>query len=61
MSSHTFQTVVTIPNETLWTFLHSMEDWHKVIPGYISHEIVSKQISTWYIKSDFGLIEESPF
>ena len=33
MSSHTFQTVVTIPNETLWTFLHSMEDWHKVIPG----------------------------
>lgn len=58
MSSHTFQTVVKIPIETVWTFLNSMEDWHRVIPGYISHEIQSKNISIWQIKTDFGLIKK---
>ncbi|WP_428908510.1 CoxG family protein [Niallia sp. Krafla_26] len=58
MSSHTFQTVVKIPNETLWIFLHSKENWHQVIPGYISHEFISDKVSTWKVKSNFGLIKK---
>ena len=58
MTSHSFKTVVKIPIETVWTFLHSVEDWYKVIPGYISHEIHSEKVSTWQIKSDFGLIKK---
>ncbi|WP_338469313.1 SRPBCC family protein [Niallia sp. XMNu-256] len=58
MSSHMFKTVVNIPIETVWKFLHSIEEWPGVIPGYISHEILSDQISTWQIKSDFGLIKK---
>ena len=58
MTTHTFQTAVNIPIETVWSFLHSKEDWYRVIPGYISHEFQSEHLSTWQIKSDFGLIKK---
>lgn len=58
LSSHTFKTVVKIPIETVWIFLHSMDDWSKVIPGYMSHEIKSNQISEWQVKSNFGVIKK---
>lgn len=58
MTSHTFKTVVKIPIETVWVFLNSMDDWKEVIPGYISHEIQSNQVSIWQIKSNFGMIKK---
>ena len=58
MTSHTFKTVVKIPIETVWIFLNSMDDWKEVIPGYISHEIQSNQVSIWQVKSNFGMIKK---
>jgi carbon monoxide dehydrogenase subunit G len=58
LSSHTFKTVVKIPIETVWVFLNSMDDWQKVIPGYISHEIKNNQVSIWQVKSNFGMIKK---
>lgn len=58
MTSHTFKTVVKIPIETVWDFLNSMDDWKEIIPGYISHEIKSKQVSIWQVKSNFGMIKK---
>jgi carbon monoxide dehydrogenase subunit G len=58
LSSHTFKTVVKIPIETVWTFLNSMDNWKKVIPGYISHEIKNNQVSIWQVKSNFGMIKK---
>jgi carbon monoxide dehydrogenase subunit G len=58
LTSHTFKTVVKIPIETVWVFLNSMDDWKEVIPGYISHEIQSNQVSIWQIKSNLGMIKK---
>jgi carbon monoxide dehydrogenase subunit G len=50
--------VINVPIEKVWAFLSSMDDWHRLIPGYISHEIEDSKVSTWLFKSHLGLIKK---
>ena len=39
-------------------FVSSMNNWAPLVPGYINHEIINQNVSTWEFKIDLGLIKK---
>ena len=58
MSSYVHAMVISVPMETVWKFAHSIDEWSRLIPGYIQHEIINNKESEWLFSSSFGIIKK---
>lgn len=54
--THTVELPVAI--EDIWTFVSDMNKWAPLVPGYINHEILSENESTWEFKGDLGFMKK---
>lgn len=54
--SHTVEVPLNI--ETIWDFVHDMNNWAPLVPGYIDHEIITERQSTWSFKGDLGFMKK---
>ena len=54
--THTVEVPLNI--ETIWAFVHDMNNWAPLVPGYIDHEILSENQSTWTFKGDLGFMKK---
>lgn len=54
--SHTVEVPLNI--ETIWAFVHDMNNWAPLVPGYIDHEIITERQSTWSFKGDLGFMKK---
>jgi carbon monoxide dehydrogenase subunit G len=58
VSSHLHEMVVNVPIHTVWKFIHSIDHWAPLVPGYIEHVILNEKESTWKFKSDLGIMKK---
>lgn len=54
--SHTVEVPLNI--DTIWAFVHDMNNWAPLVPGYIDHEIITERQSTWTFKGDLGFMKK---
>lgn len=54
--THTVELPLSI--EIIWAFVHDMNNWAPLVPGYIDHEIISERQSTWAFKGDLGFMKK---
>lgn len=43
----------------IWDFVHDMNNWAPLVPGYITHEIINENESTWQFKGDLGFMKKT--
>ena len=55
--THTVEVPLNI--HTIWEFVHDMNKWAPLVPGYIDHEILSERQSTWAFKGDLGFMKKT--
>ena len=54
--THTVELPLNIA--TIWDFVHDMNNWAPLVPGYIEHEILNDRQSTWVFKGDLGFMKK---
>lgn len=54
--THTVELPLSI--ERIWDFVHDMNKWAPLVPGYIEHEILNERQSTWAFKGDLGFMKK---
>ena len=59
LANSTHTELVQTSGEVLWTFLRDKEQWAKLIPGYLSHEVQAADEMIWEFKGDFGIVEKA--
>ena len=59
MANSTHIEVVQTSGDALWTVLRNKEEWAKLIPGYISHEVQAADEMIWEFRGDFGIVEKA--
>lgn len=59
MSSGTHTVELPLPIEKVWDFVSDMNNWAPLVPGYIEHEILSEEQSTWTFKGDLGIMQKT--
>lgn len=55
--THTVELPVGI--EEIWNFVSEMNKWAPLVPGYIEHEIINENESTWSFKGDLGFMKKT--
>lgn len=55
--THTVELDVGI--EEIWEFVSDMDKWAPLVPGYIEHEIINENQSTWTFKGDIGIMQKT--
>ncbi|WP_102275151.1 CoxG family protein [Cytobacillus massiliigabonensis] len=55
--THTVEVPLNI--QTIWNFVQDMNNWAPLVPGYIEHEILSENQSTWAFKGDLGFMKKT--
>ncbi|HLT57030.1 MAG TPA: SRPBCC family protein [Bacillota bacterium] len=50
---------LNVPIENVWNFVSVIDNWAPLVPGYISHEIISDKESTWSFKGDLGFMKKT--
>ncbi|MDQ0187603.1 SRPBCC family protein [Cytobacillus sp. FSL W7-1323] len=55
--THTITLPVGI--EEIWSFVSDMNKWAPLVPGYIEHEILNENESTWAFKGDLGFMKKT--
>lgn len=55
--THTVELDVGI--QDIWNFVSDMDRWAPLVPGYIEHEIISENQSTWTFKGDIGIMQKT--
>lgn len=55
--THTVELDVGI--EQIWEFVSDMDKWAPLVPGYIEHEIINENQSTWTFKGDIGIMQKT--
>ncbi|KAA0549993.1 SRPBCC family protein [Bacillus sp. BGMRC 2118] len=58
MPSEIYSVNVDAPIQSVWSFVSKMDQWAPLVPGYITHEILSDKESTWKFKSDIGIMKK---
>lgn len=58
MPNGTHTVELQVPIGKIWNFVQDMNNWAPLVPGYIHHEIVSENQSTWEFKGDLGLMKK---
>ncbi|MBN6206087.1 SRPBCC family protein [Ralstonia pickettii] len=48
-----------LPIEKVWDFVSSINNWAPLVPGYINHEIINDNESTWEFKGDLGFMKKT--
>ena len=59
MANSTHTEVIQTNGDALWTFLRDKEEWAKLIPGYLSHEVQTANEMMWEFKGNFGVVEKA--
>lgn len=59
MPNGTHTTELNIPIEQVWDFVSQMNNWAPLVPGYIEHEIINENESTWSFKGDLGFMKKT--
>jgi len=47
-----------LPIQRVWEFVHVMENWITLVPGYLSPEIINDRQSSWTFESDIGILKK---
>lgn len=55
--THTIELDVGI--NQIWEFVSDMDKWAPLVPGYIEHEIINENQSTWTFKGDIGIMQKT--
>jgi len=50
---------LNVPIEKVWEFVSVIDNWAPLVPGYISHELISDRESTWSFKGDLGFMKKT--
>jgi len=58
MPSYSHQLEVNVPIYCVWKFVSNIDNWAPLVPGYIEHQILNEQESTWSFKTDIGIIKK---
>lgn len=58
MPNGTHTVELQVPIERIWAFVQDMNNWAPLVPGYIHHEILSENQSTWEFKGDLGFMKK---
>lgn len=58
MPSYRHQLEVNVPIDRVWKFVSNIDNWAPLVPGYIEHQVLNEQESTWSFKTDIGLIKK---
>ena len=45
--------------QIIWNFVHDMNNWAPLVPGYIDHEVLNDYQSTWAFKGDLGFMKKT--
>lgn len=59
MPAGTYTVKLDVSIENIWDFVSDMNNWAPLVPGYIEHEIIKENQSTWEFKSDIGIIQKT--
>ena len=51
-----YTTTLSLPRETVWSFVKDMNNWAPFLTGYQQHEILSETDSVWTLKGDVGVL-----
>ncbi|WP_042352042.1 CoxG family protein [Bacillus massiliigorillae] len=58
MPSGIHQVELDLSIEQIWDFVKDMNKWAPLVPGYITHEILTEKQSTWEFKGDIGIMKK---
>ncbi|MFJ7975515.1 CoxG family protein [Peribacillus sp. JNUCC 23] len=58
MASGEHSVIIPLSIEKVWDFVSVIDNWAPLVPGYISHTVMTKNQSTWEFISDFGLFKK---
>lgn len=58
MPNGSHDTNLDLPIETVWDFVSSINNWAPLVPGYINHELINENESTWEFKGDLGFMKK---
>lgn len=47
-------TNVAAPIDTVWAFVHDMDNWAPFVTGYQRHEKIDEDHSIWFVKGELG-------
>lgn len=50
---------VAISKEQIWEFVHGMNNWTPLVPGFITHNIINENESTCKFKGDLGFMKKT--
>lgn len=53
-----YSMIIEAPGEWVWEYMKDFEHWAPLIPGYVSHNIISSKESTWVFTTDLGIIKK---
>lgn len=59
MPNGTYQRELQVPIERVWDFVSDMNNWAPLVPGYIEHNIINENQSTWTFKGDIGIMQKT--
>lgn len=59
MPAGTHLVSVPLNINTIWEFVQDMNNWAPLVPGYIEHEIINENESTWAFKGDLGFMKKT--
>ena len=59
MPAGTYETELDVSIADIWDFVSDMDKWAPLVPGYIEHEIISDERSTWTFKGDIGIMQKT--
>lgn len=59
MPAGTHSVNVPLSIDKIWDFVQDMNNWAPLVPGYIDHEIINENESTWSFKGDLGFMKKT--
>ncbi len=59
MPAGTHSVTVPLNINAIWDFVKDMNNWAPLVPGYIDHEIINENESTWAFKGDLGFMKKT--
>lgn len=58
MAKGVHSVIIPLSIEKVWNFVSVIDNWAPLVPGYISHTVITKNQSTWEFISDLGLFKK---
>ncbi|WOV86925.1 SRPBCC family protein [Sporosarcina oncorhynchi] len=59
MPAGVHETQINVPIEEVWDFVSSINNWAPLVPGYITHDLINENESTWEFKGDLGFMKKT--